>query len=275
MMNTKKRGELTTQQLVTIIILIISFVVILFLIFRLNLGEETDKEICHNSVVMKGQSALKSGALDCRTNYVCISGGGKCENFNPSITVDINMNQDDKKLKNDIMKAIADEMADCWWMFGEGKVDYVGLDVKDAIIGDVNCALCSIISFDGEIQKKHIGNYLDLYTYIKSTNKEGGKSYMYYLYNTNNIDDLGLVNANEPFGLDNQYAVLTGIADQGFLKKTGNFFFSGIDLFNDIFVSFLKLPKLTENKDYGPIPVFIVDKTKIDQQGCDEFITKA
>lgn len=275
MKKINKRGELTTQQLVTIIILIISFVVILFLIFRLNPGETTDKEICHNSVAMKGQSVLNSGALDCKTSYVCISGGDDCEGFNPSITIDINMNQEDQKVEGDIMKAIADEMSDCWWMFGEGKVDYVGLDVKGTTIGKMNCALCSIISFDEKIQKKEIGNYLDFYTYLKSTNKEGGKSYMYYLYNTNNIDDLGIINANEPFELNNQYVVLTGIADQGVLKKTGNFFFSGFDLFNNIFVSFLKLPRLAENKDYGPIPVFIVDKSKIDQQGCDDFLTKA
>ena len=51
-----KRGELTSQQLVTIIILIISFAVILILIFKLNLGQESDKEICHNSVVMNSKS---------------------------------------------------------------------------------------------------------------------------------------------------------------------------------------------------------------------------
>jgi len=48
-----KKAELTTQQIVTIIILIISFAVILFFIFRMNFGEIEKKEICHNSVLAK------------------------------------------------------------------------------------------------------------------------------------------------------------------------------------------------------------------------------
>ena len=47
------RAELTTQQIVGLIILIISFVIILYFIFALNLGETTDKEICHNSVALR------------------------------------------------------------------------------------------------------------------------------------------------------------------------------------------------------------------------------
>ena len=75
------KGELTTQQIVTLIILVVSFAVILFLIFRLNLGETTQKEICHNSVLMKAKSLPGTGYLDCKTNYVCISGGGECDEF--------------------------------------------------------------------------------------------------------------------------------------------------------------------------------------------------
>ena len=38
-----KRGGLTTRQIVILTILIVSFIIILFLIFRLGLGEETKK----------------------------------------------------------------------------------------------------------------------------------------------------------------------------------------------------------------------------------------
>src|SRR3989339_538597 len=81
--NFNKRGELTTQQIVGLIILITSFAVILFLLFRLNLGEISEKEICHNSVVLKGQSPsnFDVGNLDCKTNYVCISGGEDCKDL--------------------------------------------------------------------------------------------------------------------------------------------------------------------------------------------------
>ena len=119
----KRKGELTTQQLITIIILIVSFGVLLFFIFRLNLGGDvTNKEICHNSVLMKSKSKIGGSALDCRTNYICISGGEKCEGFSATDTVEIDMRGTDDDRKKRVMKAIADEMADCWWMFGEGKV---------------------------------------------------------------------------------------------------------------------------------------------------------
>ena len=87
----KKKAELTTKQLVTIIILITSFIIILFLFFRLNLGPVNDKEICHNSVIMKSKSLPGQGALNCKTSYVCISGGGECEDFDEDEKIEIDL----------------------------------------------------------------------------------------------------------------------------------------------------------------------------------------
>lgn len=261
-----KKGELTTQQLVGIIILIISFVVILFFIFRLNLGETTDKEICHNSVVMKSQSVLGSGNLDCKTSYVCISGGDKCDNFNPSITRDIDMNQDDLKIKNDIMKAIADEMADCWWMFGEGKVDYVG----GKLLGDRACALCSIIVFDKRIQNydglKEGFSLDDFYKkYLVSHDKDNGHSYLYYLYGTNSAEEINF--PGEMIKPENQYSILTGIRKENVIWKVFSFpYFYTKSFFVDA------EGKKTET---GSLPVRIIDKQNMGSLECDEFVTKA
>ena len=49
-----KKGEMTTQQIVLLIILIASFAVILGFLFKLNFGAESEKDICHNSVVLRG-----------------------------------------------------------------------------------------------------------------------------------------------------------------------------------------------------------------------------
>ena len=145
-----KRGELTTQQLVVIIILIISFVVILFLFFRLNLGGETNKDICHNSVVMAGKT--KTGSLDCKTTYVCISGGGDCEEFVATTTVDA-------KTEEDIVKIIQKEIKDCDWMFGEGKINYLkGIPIVKFDIPTLthHCAICSSIKFDEKLKDQNI-----------------------------------------------------------------------------------------------------------------------
>ena len=138
-----KRGELTSHQIVVITILIISFIVILFLLFRLNLGEETQKEICHNSIILQDRSFF-SGPLNCRTNYLCVSGGEDCEDINPMQTIEVDINPrptqektEEDLIKGQIMKSIADEMSDCWWQFGEGKVDYT-----KGISGTHSCAVC-------------------------------------------------------------------------------------------------------------------------------------
>jgi hypothetical protein len=204
-----KKGELTTQQLVTIIILIISFVVILFLIFRIGFGEETEKEICHNSVVLKAKTTSLGGSLDCRTSYVCISGGGKCENFDSSITKEISMSGTPADIKSNISKAIADEMADCWWMFGEGEIDYLGTDFKGT-----HCAICSVIKFDERIQEvkayEFSITYDDLYGFLINNKKDQTQTYLQYLYNVGSLDKLpnkfsGEISTNE------RYSVITGL----------------------------------------------------------------
>jgi len=165
-MGWNKKGELTTQQLVVIIIIIISFVIILFLLWRLNLGEETQKEICHNSVVMVGKGF---GELDCRTNYVCISKGEDCKEFNPTTTVDV-------KNEEEIVNAIQKEIDDCDWMFGEGKINYVSSKVP--LIGieiptlHYYCAVCSIIKFDEKIQKEYEDKDLIFNNAIISTDEK-------------------------------------------------------------------------------------------------------
>ncbi|MBU2053229.1 MAG: hypothetical protein V1788_02165 [Nanoarchaeota archaeon] len=180
------KAELTTQQIVGLIVLIVSFAIILILIFRLNLGETTNKEICHNSVMLKAKSKNLAGELDCRTDYVCISGGGKCMGFNPTATIEV-----DKDNKTQIMKAIADEMSGCWWMFGEGKVDYGGtLDKYQQMLlwdDDYHCAICSMVKFSDDIKVEKI-TYSEFYDYLLKTKKDKTQTYLTYLYDAPNID---------------------------------------------------------------------------------------
>lgn len=180
----KRRGELTTQQIVLLIILIISFVVILFLLWKMNLGEETKKDICHNSVVLISKGKGLVGQLDCKTNYICISGGGECEEFSYDSKIKINMNSNNPE--KEIIDAIQKEISDCWWMFGEGKIDYTGVIEYN----DYRCAICDTIKFDKTIQEKYtqiqFDNQLNTennllistsekYSIITGINKEAGE----------------------------------------------------------------------------------------------------
>ncbi len=246
-LNKNKKGELTTKQLVVIIILIASFIIILFLIFRLNLGETSNKEICHNSVVLKGKSGVLAGPLDCRTNYLCISGGGDCEKISATSTVKVDT-------KNETMKALADEMSDCWWMFGEGKIDYV----TPGTFTKVACSVCSIVEF----KNIPVGSisYQEFYNYLKTTSKTKAQTYLQYLYSTDTLGDF-----DEGFNPDNylnnkieagkEYFILTGLAEQGILTPRWKIW----------------------RTEATPQPVVILEKTEenYNKIGCDVFLTKA
>ena len=237
MKKMNKKGELTTTQLVTLIILIVSFVVILFLIFRLNLGQVTDAEICKNSVILRGQSKLTSGPLDCKTQYVCISGDGDCQNFSAAEKIEV-----DAENKNETMKVLADKMADCWNTFGEGKINYLGTDYKG-----YHCAICSIIKFN-EIQSEI--SYRDLFNYLENNDKSSSQTYLQYLFGVSEADDFThqsgylTTNYDQKFSFDERYSIITGRNEE-----------------------LLGADKV--------IPVYFIKSGDIGQVGCDEFVTKA
>ena len=243
--NKNKRGELTTKQLVVIIILIASFIIVLFLLFRLNLGETSAKEICHNSVVLKEKSGILAGPLDCRTNYLCISGGGDCEEISTTSTVKV-----DPENKNETMKALADEMSDCWWMFGEGKINYAGGDLPKKIV----CSICSIVEFDEKLKESPPISYQEFYDYLRTTPKTSSQTYLQYLYSTSDLNDIekdfpveDYITNNLEFG--KTYFILTG------MSRSIAWGLFGSDHF----------------------PVVILEKTQenYDKIECDTFLTKA
>lgn len=239
-----KKGELTTTQLVTIIVLIASFAVILFFIFRLNLGETTDKEICHNSVVLRGQSGLSTGPLDCRTSYVCISGGGECEQITATTTIEAGT-------KEEVMKALAQEMSNCWWMFGEGNIKYG----EGFASTSVHCAICSIIDFDENVQEISDITYGEFYNFLSQTKKESTKTYLEYLYDTNNI---GNIEDKEYFKVD----LSSGFID---LKERQSII-TGVDM---------NIKILFVGNDDRYLNTFIIPTNETSGTECKAFITKA
>src|SRR3989338_2160801 len=211
---SNKRGDMTTTQIVMLIILIVSFAVLLILYFRLGLGELSDKQICYNSVILKSKSpgSIGAGGLDCKTNYICISGGKDCKDMIPTKTIDVN-----PKEKQEIFKPIAEEMADCWWMFGEGKVDYVEYLVN--VFPESHCAVCSVVKFDETIQGEFLDgfDYEEFYNFLSVEQVKEGQSYLNYLYG--GIKDVSLLNysierSSGKFFTDKQYLIITGMKEE-------------------------------------------------------------
>ncbi len=201
-----------------VIILITSFLVVLFFLFRLGLGEESQEQICHNSVIQKS-SVLSQVPLQCYRSYVCITEDGTCEGLK---------NPEKKRVSSldEIYSVLADEMANCWWMFGEGKLDYA----EDTLVPENHCAICSQIYFDDSLTKidgldnKEISKD-ELYNYLASNKYSESQTYSQFILGTNDLEGLKkiiLAHENNPekigtFGkIDigdsgTQYWVVTGI----------------------------------------------------------------
>ena len=204
----EKRGELSTSQIVMIIILIVSFIVILYFFYRLNLGSTSSSEICHNSVILSSKSAGITGGLQCKTDYVCISGGGKCANMNPTITITV-----DPTNISQIMNALATQSANCWYTFGEGKLNYG----SKGIFGSSGCALCFIVEFDNTIlSENYKTTYAQFYEYLNVLDKDNTQTYLHYLYGTYDLNNLLnqypvlKYNQNNSIISSAQYSISTG-----------------------------------------------------------------
>lgn len=192
-----KTGELTTTQIVTMIILLMSFVIILFLIFRFNPTETSDAVICHNSVVMAGNTmpGLNKG-LQCKTQYVCLTENGNCEGLNSPIVFKV-------QNKEEIYHALAEQVAGCWGMFGEGKINYV----SNRLTKENLCSICSHVLLDRSLDNIDGLNGAvskdELYSYMANTKYKDSKSYFEYIFGTNDLE--GLKSAAFEKGSSNDY----------------------------------------------------------------------
>lgn len=208
-----KKGELATEQIVLLIILIASFAILLFFLVKLGLGNQTDQEICHNSVVTRGNSALPIDAmpLKCNRQYVCITVDGSCEKMtNPKI--------EKVKSQEDVYNYLSEDLATCWWMFGEGKINYI----SDEAFSHLYCSICSQIAFDDSVQQKQIfpDNQIDkddFYKYLDSHNYSDEQTYLDYLYGkgTNYVDIKAQLESQgvdfSPIDISKQYYSMMGI----------------------------------------------------------------
>jgi len=207
-----KKGELTTQQIVALIILITSFAIILFLLVRLNLGETSTKELCRNSVVARGSSILTKGTfpLNCRTNYLCITEDGTCKQMtNPNI----------KRVssKEETYEVLAKEMVDCWWMFGEGKINYV----EKELLSNLYCSICTQFVLDSSLKKIFEEGELDkrdFYSYLEAKELSKDLTYLNYFYGTRILSEV----FQGDFGklkIENSYYIIMGISNDIALLK--------------------------------------------------------
>src|SRR3970282_1658217 len=75
------------------------------------------------SFISRGSPVLPTETipLNCKRSYVCVTEDDSCESLTDPIKEKV-------ETQEEAYGVLANEMANCWWMFGEGKVNYVGED---------------------------------------------------------------------------------------------------------------------------------------------------
>ena len=212
-----KKGELTTEQIVILVIMIISFEILLFFLFCLDfikyIYKGSTKDVCHNSVITRGSSIIPTEGvpLQCEREYVCLTEDKSCEKMTKPVKYQV-------KTKEEVYSVLAEQMANCWWMFGEGRINYVGKDMKPQLY----CSICSQVVFDdsvNEIFPEEEFDKVEFYQYLAVKNMTNSdETYAEYLFGTNEIwkmhsGDFGKIYTNKT------YYILMGITSD--VNKVG------------------------------------------------------
>ncbi len=138
------RKGMEAGQLVIIIVVIVSFMLIAGVVTRwLSRADDTEAErLCHDSVALRVSTAL-------RINPQGKSDDEYFQAIKAQLTTPLLCKTIDTKArgtKNDVMKTIADKMAQCWWLFGQGKYE-------DLLSGSKIQVLPSLFGFDDYTNK--------------------------------------------------------------------------------------------------------------------------
>lgn len=223
-----RKGELTSGQLITIIILIVSFAVILIFFYLFNFKGEVTKESCRNSVLLRGTALSQQVvSLQCQTKDVCLTTTKNCKGAIKDTEVVRIVD------KNTLLDELSNLMYDCWWQMGEGKVDYraAGMGEKESY-----CAVCNTVKIDDSIKNNQAMKDItlkELFEYLqtkKVPNKE--INYLQYIFGFKDIDMVrqSLLVASQNYGtnvdIDNQkidlangnLALVTGLTKEGWGK---------------------------------------------------------
>jgi hypothetical protein len=184
------RGELTTETIVRLVLIIAGIaivLVILFLAFDFNSMSQT--EICRLGVLSRatvGESAQPYVPLKCTTGKICLTEKTDCDEFAGekdvlTITLPDNKPREAAKI---IEETTANAMFDCWSMMGQGKLDLFGsYSPGRGLRPEENvCVICSRVAL-GQVSKEVFeegvgkGN-LNVHEYLRS-NQVPGSSFTY------------------------------------------------------------------------------------------------
>ena len=156
----KKAFMLTTRTIILFIILLFSFAIILGALWISGIFDsgETDKQICHSSIVARhalnykfidpGKTFVK---LKCNVEKICVMKKGEskkeaCPDFNAKTYIEV-------ENKEDVLKVFADKLTEAHWIFGEGKLDFF----KNKLTQQQHCLVSHRFLFSENVKNKLTG----------------------------------------------------------------------------------------------------------------------
>ncbi len=207
---TGSRKALAMGQLVIIILAVASFLAIAGLLAKsyANKGDKDAEVLCRQSVQLRANTALQINpdAEDSFIKATIKAVPVMCKTLDYTVSGE----------KEEVMGFLAEKMARCWWMFGEGRIEELLHGSKLAVLPDIfgveeyenKCFTCYSIVVealeDGEIAPHEFMNYLANTNYEKV-----GKTYLEYIQSYGGPGSLAYLLVNEqgvPQGIKERHA---------------------------------------------------------------------
>ena len=190
-MEKKKRGTISVDFLITMILLILGFAILIIFLFNIGGTGSLDRTVCEQSVTMRATlpGIVKTVIpLKCQTNKICITSGKITDIFKKSECRDFAGETGINYVKvsglTQIEQIYAREIYDCWNMMGQGKLSLFSQNAPSLTgLGSVypTCVICTRIAYDA-VALKSLGinaEDIDIQGYMM-THKVPEKNYTYF-----------------------------------------------------------------------------------------------
>jgi len=229
-----KKGTLPTWVIALIALAISAIVLFIFLEMIIN-RDDNRIEACKTQIMYRhtlkelGKRAIPLTA--CKAEHICFVTSNKeeCQLFEGGGEV----NKVKIKGKREIFATFAEKMYECWYMTGEGNLDYY----PTTRWSHTYCGACAKIGFSPEVRAEIENiNYGEYYSYLETETTEGSdETYSEFLYGLSSMDtyrqqiieatkasedieevdiyNVELINPNM------DYAVVTGVMKTGLAPK--------------------------------------------------------
>jgi len=216
MLRLDKKG-LHIGVVVTSVLIIFTFIG-LFVLVR-NFGDlassSVDVETCRISVLQRAKFVIAEQnpfgvELQCPTSYINL-----LDNKDDKVKGEKNIFIEDEE---DIKKVIANEMYDCWFKFGNGRVDFVGEGFN--LAENKVCYICADIRIsDKVLANPKVGREIKNFEIYLVNNDIPGRDLNYYEYLGGNLELANNENLELNIVIDKPLAVSYTIVDEGIWKS--------------------------------------------------------